>query len=74
MPEGAAEAYLREVFTTLLENKALPKYQFERRIDIFLNVFLAEIVSKLLGGSMEIDSVAGHGTRVTATSPPEPIS
>lgn len=26
-----------------------------------------------MGGSMEIDSVAGHGTQVIATSPPEPI-
>ncbi|BBW99358.1 ATPase [Mycolicibacterium moriokaense] len=27
-----------------------------------------------LGGSMEINSVPGHGTQVTATSPPEPVS
>ena len=25
-----------------------------------------------MGGSMEIHSVVGHGTQVTATSPPEP--
>jgi two-component system NarL family sensor kinase len=25
-----------------------------------------------MGGSMEINSVIGHGTQVTATSPPEP--
>jgi hypothetical protein len=54
LPDGAAEAYLRDIFTALLRNKALPKYQFERRIDIFLNVFLAEIISTLLGGEMEI--------------------
>lgn len=27
-----------------------------------------------MGGSMEIDSVIGHGTQVTATSPPEPVN
>ena len=27
-----------------------------------------------MGGSMEIDSVIGHGTQVTATSPPEPVT
>ena len=26
-----------------------------------------------MGGSMDIKSAAGHGTRVTAMSPPEPV-
>lgn len=50
-----AEApFLEEVFRTLIDNKALPKYQFERRVDIFLSVFLPEALSRLLGGDVRI--------------------
>ena len=41
MPDPAL-AFLTEVFAVLVANKRLPKYQFERRVDIFVNVFLAD--------------------------------
>jgi len=51
-PPGVAEDFLREVFDTLVSNKALPKYQLERRVDIFVSLFLPEILSQLLDGDV----------------------
>lgn len=38
------EDYLREVFGQLARFKNLPKYQFERRVDGFISVFLTDIL------------------------------
>ncbi|MBM4398043.1 MAG: hypothetical protein FJ087_20445 [Deltaproteobacteria bacterium] len=46
--------FLEDVFRTLVENKALPKYQFERRVDVLLSMFLPEALSRLLGGDIRI--------------------
>jgi hypothetical protein len=50
----AALAFLTEVFDVLVSNKRLPKYQFERRVDIFVNVFLADVLSELFGGTYQL--------------------
>jgi hypothetical protein len=44
--------FLDSVLSTLVDFKALPKYQFERRIDAFLSVFLPEILARHLGGDV----------------------
>lgn len=36
--------FTKEIFTLLSENKNFPAYQAERRIDIFLNIFLEDIL------------------------------
>lgn len=54
VPVQAEAPFLEEVFRTLIDNKALPKYQFERRVDIFLSVFLPEALSRLLGSDVRI--------------------
>jgi len=53
-PPEAALAFLTEVFDVLVSNKQLPKYQFERRVDIFVNVFLADVLSALFGGTYQL--------------------
>ena len=50
----AALALLTEVFDVLVANKRLPKYQFERRVDIFVNVFLADVLTALFGGTYQL--------------------
>ena len=40
--------FTESIFELLLENKSLPYYQAERRIDIFINLFLAEILNHSL--------------------------
>ena len=50
----AALAFLTDVFNVLVANKLLPKYQFERRVDIFVNVFLADILGALFGGTYRL--------------------
>ena len=37
--------FTESIFELLLENKSLPYYQAERRIDIFVNLFLSEILN-----------------------------
>ena len=51
---GAAHTFLAEVFDLLVANKRLPKYQFERRVDIFVNVFLPDVLGALFGGTYEL--------------------
>ena len=41
--------FLRDLMASLACNKALPKYQFERRIDAILALFLPEIFSNIYG-------------------------
>lgn len=40
--------FLEAIFDLLLSNKSLPYYSAERRIDIFINIFLAEILNHKL--------------------------
>jgi hypothetical protein len=53
-PPEAALAFLTDVFDVLVSNKRLPKYQFERRVDIFVNVFLADVLGALFGGTYRL--------------------
>jgi len=53
-PARTDSPFLEEVFRVLIENKALPKYQFERRVDVLLSVFLPEALSRLLEGDVRI--------------------
>lgn len=48
--EGEFSEFLRELFSSLVSNKEIPKYQFERRIDTILELFLPEFLSKKFGG------------------------
>ena len=50
IPGDDAAAYLRLLFAQLVRNKALPKYQFERRIDALLSPFVSDLVAHFLGG------------------------
>jgi hypothetical protein len=51
----------------LVANKRLPKYQFERRVDIFVNVFLADVLTALFGGTYQL-VVPEFPLSVTATN------
>ena len=48
--------FIEDLFRQLIGNKELPKYQFERRIDAIIAVFLPEIIKKQLGWDIEIIS------------------
>lgn len=48
------DPYLASVFRMLAAFKALPKYQFERRVDALLTVFLPELLSRMLGGEVQV--------------------
>jgi hypothetical protein len=41
--------FLEEIFSLLKRNKLLPNYSAERRIDIFINFYLEEILNHFLG-------------------------
>lgn len=41
--------FFSDIVALLLKNKSMPNYQAERRIDIFINVFLDDILTKYLG-------------------------
>ena len=56
--EGPARRYLHQMLATLVEFKALPKYQFERRVDIFLVPFLPDILRTVLNVEGPIELVA----------------
>ena len=45
--------FLEEIFKLLIENKTMPYYQAERRVDIFINLFLAEILNYKLNKSLK---------------------
>jgi len=48
------QEFLEELFITLVNNKQLPKYQFERRIDAILSLFLPELLSTYFRQPVEI--------------------
>lgn len=48
--------FIEDLFSQLIANKDFPKYQFERRIDAIIAVFLPEIIKKHLGWDVEIIS------------------
>ena len=50
----AALAFLTDVFDVLVANKRLPKYQFERRVDVFVNLFLPDVLGALSGGTYQL--------------------
>lgn len=52
-PENGFESFLEDLFVTLVENKELPKYQFERRIDAILHLFLPDLLTSYFGNKVE---------------------
>ena len=54
IPPEFEGTYLGAVWGNLAGWKAAPKYQFERRVDVFLSVFLPEILADHLGGRFEL--------------------
>jgi len=46
--------FLSVVLRSLVDFKSVPKYQFERRIDAFIAVFLPDILDALIGGTHEL--------------------
>ncbi|MEI7835312.1 MAG: hypothetical protein WCK05_02760 [Planctomycetota bacterium] len=56
-PEVLADPYasfLIQYFTTLVAHKKLPKYQFERRVDAIISMFLPGILKQLRGWQVEL--------------------
>ncbi len=51
VPEGD---FLRDLLASMAANKGLPKYQFERRVDAMLALFLPGIFQDLYGWSTEV--------------------
>lgn len=49
--------FLVELFKKLQENSQYPKYQMERRIDIFFNFFLPDIIKQEFGEEFEPDFI-----------------
>ena len=47
------QSILEGIFKLIIENKTLPNYQAERRIDIFINYFISRIISSYLGNKTE---------------------
>ncbi len=52
--ETSAADFLRLLLATLVSDKRLPKYQFERRIDCFLAPFLPRAVETIVGGVAQL--------------------
>lgn len=50
---GPYKQFLVDVFKELGENGALPKYQLERRLDVFISLFLPELLLQLFGWNVE---------------------
>jgi len=46
--------FLIHLFETLASNKRLPKYQFERRVDAMVSLFLPDILTELKGWRTEL--------------------
>jgi len=52
--DGATErSFLTALMTSMAAHKALPKYQFERRVDAFLAVLLPDLLGQLLGTQVD---------------------
>ncbi|MCW3105713.1 MAG: hypothetical protein JWQ09_219 [Segetibacter sp.] len=45
---SVSQLFLTSIFELLAQNKKLPYYQAERRIDIFINIYLEEILNAFL--------------------------
>ncbi len=52
-PQDGFQYFLEELLETLVENKKLPKYQFERRIDAILHLFLPDLLTAHFGYEVE---------------------
>ena len=52
-PTDPSEPFLSRLLRTMVEEKRLPKYQFERRVDALLALFLPDALSRVLGGDVE---------------------
>lgn len=46
--------FLTDFFQSLAQNKVLPKYQFERRVDAIIALFLPEIFSEIFGWKITV--------------------
>lgn len=67
----AIDAVFAELVTRLTEWADFPKYQLERRVDIFLTLFIEEFVGKELGGSAEF--VAPEFPLLSRIDPKRPV-
>lgn len=54
VPDRVKSGFLYSALARVVDNKDLPKYQFERVIDAFLGSFLPDIVAAVDGGSIEL--------------------
>ena len=54
LPPDAQAAFLYGALVRVVDNKDLPKYQFERVIDAFLGSFMPGIIGWAVGGSVEL--------------------
>jgi hypothetical protein len=46
--------FLEKVFKLLNDNSKFPKYQLERRVDIFINIFLEDILTKYFNDGSKV--------------------
>ncbi len=53
-PSPPTGDFMRDYFTRLAECKALPKYQFERRVDAMLALFLPDLLAAVKGWEVEV--------------------
>lgn len=53
VPAFTDASFLTALLTRMAEDKSLPKYQFERRVDAMLAVFLPDLLSQMLGATVE---------------------
>jgi len=53
-PDDPYGAFVFDLFQQLVAHKALPKYQFERRIDAIVALFLPEIIRDCLGWNVRV--------------------
>ena len=49
--------FLIKLFEQLKKNKQFPKYQLERRVDIFINIFLAEILTQYFNDGTKVQYI-----------------
>lgn len=51
-PQPGNNVFLEQMLRSLMENKTLPKFQFERRIDAVISLFIPGILSQRYGGNV----------------------
>jgi hypothetical protein len=54
LPPEVKAGFLFQALARLVDNKDLPKYQFERAIDGFLGAFLPGILESVVGGDVTL--------------------